>query len=160
MSKFLASISEKAQASGLYKPTNAAHPTGDTQATSHGTTSSGKNRFVAQFESSPTVANLTHQLRAFQQQHLNPLASPSTKSVQLAITAQKGIALDHDTLSRDLTLLAKEQDGWLKSLSVHGEPAGAHGVASDTASVVSATTAADAAIYDGKCFWGNSKAIY
>lgn len=100
--------------------------------------------------SSPTVANLTHQLRAFQQQHLNPLASPSTKSIQLAITAQKGIALDQDTLSRDLTLLAKEQDAWLKTLSVNGLPPAGHGVASDTASIASATTSADAALYDGK----------
>lgn len=100
--------------------------------------------------SSPTVANLTHQLRAFQQQHLNPLASPSTKSIQLAITAQKGIALDQDTLSRDLTLLAKEQDGWLKTLNVNGLPPAAQGVASDTASIASATTSADAALYDGK----------
>lgn len=97
--------------------------------------------------SNPTVANLTHQLRAFQQQHLNPLASPSTKSIQLAITAQKGIALDHDTLSRDLTLVAKEQDNWLKTLGVNGP---APGVASDTASIASATTSAEAAVYDGK----------
>ncbi|GHJ86802.1 hypothetical protein NliqN6_3204 [Naganishia liquefaciens] len=150
MSRFLANLSEKAQASGLYKPANVNHPTGDTQGTSPTTHASGKNRFVAQFESNPTVANLTHQLRAFQQQHLNPLASPSTKSVQLAITAQKGIALDHDTLSRDLTLLAKEQDGWLRSLSPHGMPAVAEGTTSDTASIASATTAVDAALYEGE----------
>jgi hypothetical protein len=78
------------------------------------------------------------------------LASPSTKSIQLAITAQKGIALDQDTLSRDLTLLAKEQDAWLKTLSVNGLPPAGHGVASDTASIASATTSADAALYDGK----------
>jgi hypothetical protein len=94
---------------------------------------------------SPTVANLTHQLRQFQQQHLNPLASASTKSVQLAITAQKGIALDHDTLSRDLTLLAKEQEGWLKSMAIQPTTVGG-AVAADNASVISETTSAAAAI--------------
>jgi hypothetical protein len=95
---------------------------------------------------------LTHQLRQFQQQHLNPLASASTKSVQLAITAQKGIALDHDTLSRDLTLLAKEQEGWLKSMAIQPTPVPGGAVAADNASVISETTSAAAAIYDGKSY--------
>ncbi|KAJ9127520.1 hypothetical protein QFC24_000929 [Naganishia onofrii] len=143
MSKFLANLQEKAHASGLYKPANAAHPTGDTQGHSHVTPSTGGRN-----KNSPTVANLTHQLRQFQQQHLNPLASASTKSVQLAITAQKGIALDHDTLSRDLTLLAKEQEGWLKSMAIQPTPVPGGAVVADNASVISETTSAAAAIYD------------
>lgn len=63
---------------------------------------------------------MTHSLRTLQQKYV-PVATSGgvvVKALQKGITSGKGIALDHDTLSRDMFTLAQDTDAWVKDLPV------------------------------------------
>ncbi|TFY83581.1 hypothetical protein EWM64_g431 [Hericium alpestre] len=103
MPSFLSSIADKAQnalqqsplASHL-PPSFAGRPTSPPA----GDGSSGQGY------KSHTIEQLQHQFRTFQQQY------STTSPVQKIITTEKGVALDYDSLNRDLQALSKELYTW------------------------------------------------
>ncbi|EJD55429.1 hypothetical protein AURDEDRAFT_179184 [Auricularia subglabra TFB-10046 SS5] len=79
------------------------HATGQ-QAPSQGQGGSGSGRHYA-------IESLQHSLRSLQVQYSHQVTE-EVKQLQLMITAQKGVALDHQSVARDTKALSKEIFNW------------------------------------------------
>jgi len=64
----------------------------------------------------PALDSIQHQLRSFAQHHVAGSTPISTRALQLAVTSQKGLALDLLSCSRDGSLASKELYEWSKTL--------------------------------------------
>ena len=64
----------------------------------------------------PALDSIQHQLRSFAQHHVGGSTPFSTRGLQLAMTSQKGLALDLLACSRDGSLASKELYEWSKTL--------------------------------------------